>query len=92
MNWHVEGSTSSYCGDPKDCNACLCAVSCRDASTGEEDPSKCPVPPSGTAAPECLQDQAFCYLTCDAGEICPDGMSCVHTLEIWRFVCAWVHE
>jgi hypothetical protein len=91
-NWHVEDGTSSYCGDPQECNACLCSVSCRDESTDEEDPANCPMPPSGTAAPECFFDQAFCFLTCDDGETCPDGMRCVHLLEIERFVCAWVNE
>lgn len=91
LNWHVEGDSSSYCNND-DCNACLCFVTCDDPDSNASDPSFCPVPTSGTAQPDCANEQDQCLLTCDAGETCPDGMTCVDMLEYQRSVCAWVAE
>ncbi|MBI4699952.1 MAG: hypothetical protein HY744_02105 [Deltaproteobacteria bacterium] len=103
-NWHVEGDGSSFCGggpDSPKCNACACRVACglvqgKDGKGGGE-PSwaDCPAPATGTAQPECLHmnsKNGECWLTCDHGELCPVGMSCVDNLEFSRQLCAWVTE
>ena len=87
ITWFVDGDAASYC-DGGNCNTCICTATCGTAEA--PDASLCPTPTSGTAVPECLSPQAMCFLTCDAGQICPDGMQCVLEPEIARRVCAWV--
>jgi hypothetical protein len=87
-NWHVGPSGSSFCEGGDDCNACTCFVSC---SGGE--PDECPAVDGVSAKPECLGPPSImggCWLTCDGGESCPGGMSCVYNMEYARHVCAWV--
>jgi hypothetical protein len=86
-----EGSLAGY-GNGITCESgCVCHTSCVDAVD-------CPVPPTGTAVPECL-DEPFgpgsptsCLLTCDAGETCPDGLTCSEdlTTESGEALCIWV--
>lgn len=86
-----EGSLAGY-GNGITCEAgCVCHTSCVD-------PIDCPVPPTGTAVPECL-DEPFgpgsptsCLLTCDNGETCPDGMTCSEdlTTQSGEALCLWV--
>jgi hypothetical protein len=89
-NWHVDGASARYCEGGDDCNACICAATCRDPESGPDDASFCPIPSSGTAQPECIDPASMCYLTCDQGESCPDDMTCVPQPEIGRSVCAWM--
>jgi hypothetical protein len=87
--WHTESSSARYCGSDgtiTDCNTCLCYVGC-----AEESP--CPQPPSGTAVAQCLgppNTMKSCVLPCDAGEQCPDGMTCVDEPDLHRKICAWL--
>ena len=90
INWHVDRTSARYCQGGDDCNVCICAATCQDPESGPNDVSFCPVPPSGTAQPECIDPGSMCYLTCDHGETCPDDMTCVPEPEIGRSVCAWM--
>ena len=52
--------------------ACVCDVPC---SSDDE----CPDPGSGTAVPSCVPNddgEGGCWLPCNEGETCPDGMQC----------------
>jgi hypothetical protein len=96
-NWHVEGDTSSYCSNGPDCNACLCFLSCGPIMNDQSEwmDIACPEPTSGSASAECLgppNSNKSCWVTCDHGEQCPDGMRCVDMLELGRDVCAWVND
>jgi hypothetical protein len=88
MNWHADGLESRYCADDADCNACVCFhdcssdADCAPADTGSA-PSRCVPYPTGHA-------HSQCFLTCDAGEPCPEHMQCVNMLEYDHFVCAWM--
>ena len=87
-NWHADGaSSSSYCEGGSDCNACVCSHPC----TAD---AECPEPPTGTSTPACLGPPGgeSCFLACGELDTCPDGMRCVHNLELERLVCAWVSE
>ena len=55
----------------------------------------CPEPETGTASAQCVEGGGLrqCFVMCEHGETCPDGMRCVETasgdeLE-GRHVCAW---
>lgn len=80
--WHAERRESRYC-DGGDCNACMCSIDC-------DVDADCPAPTSGTADASCLWPGGYCFLTCDNGELCPEGMYCVNHLEYEHFVCAWI--
>lgn len=90
MTWQLDGDPMSSDCEAEECNACLCYASCQPLGTSEPDASLCALPTSGTAQPECLSPQPACYLTCDDGAICPDGMQCVDNHDVQRSVCAWV--
>jgi hypothetical protein len=86
-----EGGLAGY-SDGSACESgCLCRASCDDTLA-------CPVPPTGTAVPECVEDpfgpgtEASCLLPCSAGETCPDGMTCsdIPTTASGEPVCIWV--
>lgn len=86
LTWHATKGDSEYCSETVACNSCVCSATC--ASHGD-----CPRPGSGSASPECLVlpgGASQCWLLCDEGERCPDGMACVDNLEFGHFVCAWV--
>ena len=93
--WHVDGDAAELCG-VKECNVCLCAISCfEEGESHSPDPSVCPIPHSGTAVPVCPGEPntlKSCWLTCEHGESCPDGMSCVLQPEFELRVCAWQAE
>lgn len=92
-NWHAAGENSGLCNNDGSCNACNCAVACNHDS-----PSGCPSGETGNATPACMNPDSSisgsgdCWLTCDAGEQCPDGMQCVPMPEFGRDVCAWLTE
>jgi hypothetical protein len=51
----------------------------------------CTIPATGTALPQCLDltgdGTNECYLSCEAGETCPDGMICVLDLAcVWPYI------
>lgn len=72
-------------GGPMCTQGCLCIDQCvTDAD--------CPVPATGTAAPECWDngpgfENDRCILPCGGGEVCPDGMTCAPE---WGDICMWV--
>lgn len=92
-NWHAEGENSGLCNNDGSCNACNCAVAC-----DYDSPSGCPSGETGNATPTCMNPDSSisgsgdCWLTCDAGEQCPDGTQCVPMPEFGRDVCAWITE
>lgn len=52
-------------------------------------PADCPAaPPTGDATPACMDLTADmindCYLSCEMGQMCPDGMTC-----FGGFLCIW---
>ncbi len=59
------------------------AVDCMEG--GVPNDALCPPPPAGNAVPRCfepqfpvdLQGTGWCVITCEGGETCPEGMSCV---------------
>lgn len=86
-----EGGLAGYI-DVSACETgCMCHTSCVDAVD-------CPVPPTGTAVPECVEGPfgpgtaTSCLLPCSAGETCPDGMTCSEdpTTASGEAVCIWV--
>ncbi len=86
----VDGGLAGY-GDGMACEGgCLCAVDCEGPGAGN-----CPVPPTGTATPECVQEPfgpgspTSCMLSCAGGETCPDGMTCTEQLS-GAPLCVWV--
>jgi hypothetical protein len=94
MNWHADGNgtTSSYCEEWVDCNACMCSIECRNHPDYFV---ACPEPPSGDAVATCWSwnqptDTGACLLDCGNGETCPSGMECVDNLEAGMRVCAWL--
>ena len=90
MNWHADpGGQSTYCAAGAfECNACMCRIGCDPGET-----SSCPEPTSGTALPVCDSlSGGTCILDCADGQSCPDGMQCVHNLELVTFVCAWTSQ
>jgi hypothetical protein len=92
-NWHAEGDTGELCENDDTCNACNCSIHC-----DQDTPSGCPAGETGNATPACFNVQAGavgsgdCWLTCNEGEQCPDGMQCVFNPEYASMVCAWITE
>lgn len=87
--WHAEGADSRLCANDDECNACTCFAPCGA-------PSDCPLPGTGTAPPDCLvkvrggDRPGSCFLRCDEGQACPDGMECHLFPEDPAWVCAWI--
>lgn len=77
---------SSADGSPDDepLNFCVCLDEC-------ESDAECPSGDTGTATPSCLtrEVQKLCFLACDNGETCPDGMTCTQEDGVDQQVCAW---
>lgn len=93
FNWHAEGENAELCENDDTCNACNCSIQC-----DQDTPSGCPAGETGNAVPTCFNSQpgitasGDCWLTCNEGEQCPDGMQCVLNPEYGSMVCAWITE
>ena len=72
--------------------ACEQTCTCQMPCMGPED---CPVPATGTATGECVVEPygpgspTTCLYACDAGQVCPDGMTCSDELGFGA-ICVWV--
>jgi hypothetical protein len=71
---------------------CESFCQCQTPCMGDSD---CPQPATGTATPECMEDPlgisspTSCMLSCDAGQTCPDGMTCIDFIT-GEPTCMWI--
>ena len=87
--WNHQDGVSTSCGldGSPYCNACSCAVPCVPSV-------ECPKSLSGDEA-RCLAaptNAPSCFVTCNPGKGCENGMTCSQHPGTGDFVCVWVSD